>query len=92
MSLPARFGGLGIFNPTESSTSAYDNSMVITEPLVDLIMRQEKEFEPNEIKESVSELRKQIDKEAEEEYKRRLEHQDRDRERSFQLGDGRALL
>ena len=69
---------LGVFNPTETSKTAYQNSICITEPLVDLILQQARDFEPTEVQTTVSELRKQIDLEAEEVYKRRLECLEKD--------------
>ena len=40
LSMPARYGGLGMTNPTQSCTAANVNSLCVTEPLVDLIMSQ----------------------------------------------------
>ena len=40
MALPARLGGIGVFNPSRRSTSHYRNSQAITTPLTDLIIQQ----------------------------------------------------
>ena len=56
-SLPAKFGGLGIFNPTEICNNEFKNSCVATEPLVDMITEQIIEISPEDshkLKESVS--------------------------------------
>jgi hypothetical protein len=60
-SLPARMGGMGIFNPTEESTLAFSNSMLVSGPLVRLLLRQESDLDPGELSEEVKILRAQID-------------------------------
>jgi len=40
LSLPPRFGGLGLINPSKYSTSQFASSVSITAPLVDLIVQQ----------------------------------------------------
>jgi hypothetical protein len=41
ISLPARFGGLGIFNPAIDCDRAHKDSLVLSEPLVTLVERQD---------------------------------------------------
>ena len=50
LSLPARFGGLGVTNPTESCKAAHDNSLFVSEPLVALIVAQRSEFDPKDLR------------------------------------------
>ena len=40
LSLPCRFGGLGLINPTKVSDSQFDASLLITASLKDLIIKQ----------------------------------------------------
>ena len=49
LGLPARFGGLGLYKPTEECQLAHDNSLLISLPLVRLISRQEAELDPKAI-------------------------------------------
>ena len=49
-SLPAKFGGLGIFNPTEICKTEFQNSCLATQPLVNLITEQAIEFSPDDSK------------------------------------------
>ena len=42
--LPARLGGLGLFNPEQVSDLQFNNSLSVTAPLVDLILRQDCEY------------------------------------------------
>ena len=42
--LPAWLGGLGLINPAQESVCQYQNSVVMTAPLADLIVRQEPEY------------------------------------------------
>ena len=71
LSLPARYGGMGILNPAAESNFAHANSLQISQPLVRLILRQESEFDPRELETSVREIRKQIDKQCDDCYKER---------------------
>jgi hypothetical protein len=73
MSLPARFGGLGIFNPTDTCDTSHNNSVRVTEPLVNLIMSQNTVFDPTLLQNEVSELRKEVDKATEKAHKEKLE-------------------
>ena len=43
LALPARFGGLGITNPT-SQRAAYSHSCELSRPLINLIMQQLADF------------------------------------------------
>ena len=74
MSLPARFGGLSIFNPTIECKFSHDNSALVSLPLVRLIMRQEAKLDPLSLQEEVKEIRKQIDNMAEKRHKERYEN------------------
>ena len=71
LSLPARYGGMGILNPTAESDFAHANSLQISLPLVRLILRQESEFDPRELETSVKEIRKEIDKRCDDSHKER---------------------
>ena len=44
LSLPVRFGGLGIADPTETADREYEASCTITEDLANLILRQEQDL------------------------------------------------
>ena len=73
LSIPARLGGMGILNPTVECASAHENSMLISQPLIRLILRQETDFDPNELETAVKEIRKDIDKRNDTRYKTRVE-------------------
>ena len=45
LALPAHRGGLGISNPSQITTSQYSASMKVTQPLVDLIIKQDDKYE-----------------------------------------------
>jgi hypothetical protein len=65
LGLPARFGGLGLYKPTEECQLAHDNSLLISLPLVRLISRQEAELDPKAIMDETKAIRRQIDAESE---------------------------
>ena len=44
LSLPVRFGGLGIANPSETANREYNASKVITQNLTRLILQQKQDF------------------------------------------------
>ena len=46
MALPVRLGGLGIANPSQSSTTQYNTSKLITSPLTSLIIEQSPSYSP----------------------------------------------
>ena len=71
IALPARFGGLSIFNPTIECKFSHENSALVSLPLVRLIMRQEAKLDPQSLREEVKEIRKQIDDMAEKRHKER---------------------
>ena len=48
--LPARFGGMGIFNPVQKSVSAFAYSAELCAPIVSLILSQANSFDPEELK------------------------------------------
>ena len=58
--LPARFGGLGIFNPVSDCGNAYKNSKFLSEPLIDMVLRQEDSFQPSDLKDEMNSLRAQL--------------------------------
>jgi hypothetical protein len=74
--LPARFGGLGIFNPVSDCSNAYKISKSLSEPLIDLVLRQEDDFQPNDLKSEMNSLRAQLQQDLEhmhkDEYERLL--------------------
>ena len=49
MALPARFGGLGIFNPVEKCKINFEYSTELCHPLVSLIKKQADSFDPSEV-------------------------------------------
>jgi hypothetical protein len=51
LALPARFAGLGIFNPTERTLVSFEHSTQLCEPLVSLILRQAESFDPVALRE-----------------------------------------
>jgi hypothetical protein len=71
LSLPARHGGLGIACPTVTAVDAHENSLKISEPLVKLILRQEKKiaFDPEDVLEEVKHIKMQIDDKSERLFK-----------------------
>jgi len=71
LGLPARFGGLGLYKPTEECQLAHDNSLLISLPLVRLISRQEAELDPKAIMDETKAIRRQIDAESEKRHKAR---------------------
>ena len=60
LSLPPRFGGLGIVNPTEICDQEYNNSRAITKQLTSAVIAQSKSFK--EDKRSTSKLKQQLKK------------------------------
>ena len=61
LALPARFAGLGIFNPTERPLISFEHSTQLCAPLVSLILRQEDTFEPGALREDQQLIRIQQD-------------------------------
>ena len=61
LGLPARYGGMGILDPTLECDFSHSNSLLISAPLVRLILRQESDFDPVELEISTKEIRKHID-------------------------------
>ena len=72
ISLPARYGGLGISNPVHECKHTLDASLRISKPLVELIMKQESKFEPMELAKAQRVVRAQIEKESDERHQQRL--------------------
>ena len=50
LSLPCRFGGLGLINPTKVSDSQFDASLLITASLKDLIIKQSVCVQPRDVR------------------------------------------
>ena len=73
LSMPARFGGLGIFNPTLACNASHENSKIVTQPIVDMIMDQSEDFDPMQLEEQINTLRKEVDKKTESAYTTQLE-------------------
>ena len=74
LSLPARFGGLGISKPNVICMNQYENSAKLSLPLARLIRRQERELDPEEVLQEVRHIRKSIDEDSEQMHKLKLEH------------------
>ena len=73
VSLPARMGGLGIYNPVEECLISNTNSAYISAPLVRLIQRQVFEFDPLELTAAMRALRADVDKQSDERFKAKLD-------------------
>ena len=61
LALPARFAGLGIFNPTERSITSFKHSTQLCEPLVSLILDQAESFRPQSLRDDQKLIRNQQD-------------------------------
>jgi hypothetical protein len=61
LSLPARFGGLGIFNPCERAPTSFNYSEGLCAPLVALLLRQADSFDPVSLKEEQKAIRNMQD-------------------------------
>ena len=72
LSLPARMGGMGIYNPVEECLSSSTNSAHISAPLVRLIQRQTFDFDPRELSGAMKALRGEVDKESDARFKAKL--------------------
>ena len=73
LSLPAKFGGLGIFNPCERATSSLPYSEALCAPLVALVMRQaDAVFNPAELREDQKNIRAFQDFDMDYNYDRRM--------------------
>ena len=71
-SLPARFAGLGIPNPTELCSKQVENSEGLTAPLLKFILDQKIDFDPNEMAILQKGIRQEQQKQAEIEYETKL--------------------
>ena len=69
LSLPARFGGLGVFNPCVDCVGAFSDSKILSKPLMWLVVNQQSDFMPCEAKD-VAALRAQLDLDREQKYKK----------------------
>ena len=57
LSLPVRFGGLGVANPVETSQREYQASKALTEDLAELLYRQEEDLSLFDMEKQISTLR-----------------------------------
>jgi hypothetical protein len=73
ISLPARMGGLGIYNPVIECLISNTNSAYISAPLVRLIQKQEFQFDPRELADEMKVLRSEVDTESDKRFKVRLD-------------------
>jgi hypothetical protein len=73
LSLPARLGGLGIFNPSADCDTAHRNSLLLSEPLVDLVARQAHTFDPEDLREATKTIRAQLDCDQEQAHKEKFD-------------------
>lgn len=64
LALPARFGGLGILNPSDQCAHAYAASKALAQPLIELICQQKDDFEPELLKKLQQEIRCRLRLEA----------------------------
>jgi hypothetical protein len=72
LSLPARFGGMGIGKPTDDCKFAHQYSEHVSTPLVRLIMRQAVDLDPAELLGEIKQLRREVDKRSDERHKAKL--------------------
>jgi len=68
LALPARFAGLGIFDPCERPHINFQHSTQLCAPLVSLILRQADHFEPDTVREDQKLIRIQQDAALDQEY------------------------
>ena len=64
LSLPARYGGMGISNPCSLAPIAYDFSRALCAPLMHIVLRQGEEFDPNSLREDQNNIKLEGDKET----------------------------
>ena len=69
LSLPARFGGLGVFDPCCDCVCAHADSRMLTEPLVELVLNQQSDFVPGDLAGDVATIRAKLDLDREQYYK-----------------------
>ena len=69
LSLPARFGGLGVFDPCNICVGAHSDSKLLTEPLVQFILNQQSDFVPGDLSADVANIRTKLETDREEHYK-----------------------
>ena len=68
LSLPVRYGGLGLYNPLSFNASQHFSSVFITQPLVELLSGAVAGH-PSEVEGAMSQLKHQCTRQKEEEYK-----------------------
>ena len=79
LSLPVRFGGLGIANPMETADREYDASCIITENLSSLILQQQQDltlYDAERTDEKIKSLKKAKERFLSEKFERLLEEID----------------
>ena len=57
LSLPAKLGGLGIFNPAERALSSFSYSEALCFPLISLVLKQADCFDPSELQKDQNNIR-----------------------------------
>ena len=72
LSLPYRFGGLGLLNPVEKCAGEYEQSLAVTEQLKDLIFRQDLDISGLD-KDIIKETKKEMKAKKEKHYNELLE-------------------
>ena len=70
LSLPARFGGLGVFNPCNDCVGSYKDSKILSEPLVCMVMDHQSDCIPGDLGKDVAALRVQLEVDREEKHKK----------------------
>jgi hypothetical protein len=72
LSLPARFGGMGIGKPTDDCKFAYQHSEHVSLPLVRLILKQNPELDPMELADQIKQLRLEVDRHCDKRHQEKL--------------------
>jgi len=72
LSLPAKIGGLGIFNPAERALSSFSYSEALCFPLISLVLRQADFFDPSELRQDQNNIRALQDLDIDYNYDLRL--------------------
>ena len=61
LALPARRGGLGIFNPVDTCKLSHASSKYICAPLVQMVTDQDRTLNPLELLDKIRQLRQEVD-------------------------------
>jgi hypothetical protein len=73
LSLPARYGGLGIFNPCCRASETFRFSQALCAPLLSLILKQADSFDPLPLKEEQKIIKKKLEAESDFQHKLKIE-------------------